>query len=1026
MRLAGGLLLLLLLLLIIPDGALSATAAAAGRGCQRRCGGLVVPYPFGFSGSCPIKLACNESSSTPAALVSSTSEEGNNATAADRSPYTVVKFNATTSTFVVSLPPSCNRTVSGARRWLAGANYGVSSRTGLFLRGCLNATTTNCSVPVETMLRTTRCGNQTTSSLTCIASLSADSTAAAAAAAAERGEGLFVKWERVEEPRCDNLMTSVYGDTREGVFSLEFSMAELGWWVNGSCSNHSAGGGGDDLARCAANATCIPVQTPSGEWAHRCGCLPGMDGDGFAAGEGCFFSGEWGPLPGVPQFNYMKPTRRNADEMHLSGDLLLLLCVCVQLLLILPDGALSASPATAGGDLCRRKCGGLAVPYPFGFSGDCPILLSCDEGNSTAALLRPATNGTSTTAESSSSYAVVGTSFNSTASTLLVSLPPSCNRTVSDARRWLTGANYGVSSRTGLFLRGCQNATSTNCTVPAEVIVRTPKCGGGGGNESASTVTCIATISTETDMAKGSGMFARWDMVEAPRCDNLLSSVYGETKEQLFSLEFAVAEMGWWVNGSCSNNHSAGAGGDLAGRCAANATCFDVQTPSGGWGHQCRCMEGMDGDGFAAGEGCHFPAKKSSTKKILIIVGGVLVGTVAAGVLLCCVRRRRSGGGGRSGFDRLAAKRLLSEAASSSGVPVYSYHEVTRATNSFSHTHRLGTGAYGTVYVGKLPSPSPSLVAIKRLRRRYDDDDDTAVAVLLNEVKLISSLSHPNLVRLLGCCLDRGEQILVYEFVPNGTLAHHLAGGGLPWRARLGVAAETAAAIAYLHAKRPPILHRDVKSSNILLDGDLRPKLADFGLSRAVGRLEASVSHVSTAPQGTPGYVDPEYHQNFHLSDKSDVYSFGVVLLELITAMKVVDFARPAAEVNLASLALDRIGKGRVDDIVDPALVDRGDEWVMRSVRHVSELAFRCLAFQKDVRPCMSEVAAELARIRDAAPASVPGAQTGVGSRAMVIDVGFDGVAAAVKKAGSPVSVQDVWVSDQSSPSTNGSMPRFA
>ncbi|BAF30201.1 wall-associated receptor kinase-like 14 isoform X2 [Oryza sativa Japonica Group] len=725
--------------------------------------------------------------------------------------------------------------------------------------------------------------------------------------------------------------------------------------------------------------------------------------------------------------------------MHLAGGrLLLLLCVGVQFLLILPYGALSASPAaaaTGGDERCRRKCGGLDVPYPFGFSGDCPILLACDEGNSTAALLRP-TNGTSTTMEPLS-YAVVGKSFNSTASTFVVSLLPSCNRTVSDARLWLTGANYGVSSSTGLFVRGCQNAKNNSCSVPAEAMssmLTTAKCGGGGGGNgtASSPVTCIPTMSTEADMAKGVGLFAQWDKVEEPRCDNLLTSVYGETtNDGVFTLEIAVAEMGWWVNGNCSNHSAAAA--DLVGLCAANATCHDVRTPSGAWGHQCRCLEGMDGDGFAAGEGCHFPAKKSSTKKILIIVGGVLAGTVAAGVLfLCCARCRRSGGGGgRSGFDRLAAKRLLSEAASSSGVPVYSYHEVARATNSFSHTHRLGTGAYGTVYVGKLPASSPSLVAIKRMRRRHDDgDDDAAVAVLLNEVKLISSLSHPGLVRLLGCCLDRGEQILVYEFVPNGTLAHHLAGGGLPWRARLGVAAETAAAIAYLHAKRPPILHRDVKSSNILLDGDLRPRLADFGLSRAVGRLDqASLSHVSTAPQGTPGYLDPEYHQNFHLSDKSDVYSFGVVLLELITAMKVVDFARPAAEVNLASLALDRIGKGRVDDIVDPALVDRADEWVMRSVRHVSELAFRCLAFQKDVRPAMSEVAAELARIRDAAPASVPGARTGAGSRPpMVIDVGvgFDGVDAAVKKVGSPVSVQDVWVSDQSSPSTNGSMPRFA
>jgi len=438
-----------------------------------------------------------------------------------------------------------------------------------------------------------------------------------------------------------------------------------------------------------------------------------------------------------------------------------------------------------------------------------------------------------------------------------------------------------------------------------------------------------------------------------------------------------------------------------------------------------------------------------------ISTSGVLAGVAAAaGLLLLWRRRCRRYKAGRSASERLAAMRLLSEAAASSGVPVYSFAEIARATNSFSHTHRLGTGAYGTVYVGKLPgsssTPAAALVAIKRLRcRLHHDDDDAAAeaALLLNEIKLISAVSHPNLVRLLGCCLDRGEQVLVYEYVPNGTLSQHLvsssSGGGggvrsrLTWRARLGVAAETAAAIAYLHGMRPPIFHRDVKSSNILLDGALRPKLADFGLSRAVDRLEAARSHVSTAPQGTPGYVDPEYHQNFHLSDKSDVYSFGVVLLELITAMKVVDFDRPPAEVNLASLALDRIGKGRVSEIVDPALLAGGggeeEDWVMGSVRLVSELAFRCLAFQKDVRPSMSEVAAELHRIRLAAP-DVDGDSEEPGSRLrpvnmmdIQIDVSLDGPDAVAKKAAaSPVSVQEVWVSDHSSPSTNGSMPRFA
>ncbi|XP_021301876.1 wall-associated receptor kinase-like 14 isoform X4 [Sorghum bicolor] len=727
------------------------------------------------------------------------------------------------------------------------------------------------------------------------------------------------------------------------------------------------------------------------------------------------------------------------------------LVLFLHLLLFLPDATFSA-PA-AGSSSCNRQCGSTTVPYPFGFSGGggggCPILLACNATTSTALLPR------STAADP---YPVL--SFNATASTFLVSLAPSCGRSVAEARAALDGGGgggggYGVSSRTGLFLRGgCtgsgsnSSSNASSCNVPSgamSAILRTAQCGGGGNDDTSWTCVLSAPPAPGSPAATmGEEQFLGWDKVAAAGCqDALTSAVYAYTAQGVPSIMFGIAEMGWWLNGSC------------AGQCAANATCQDVQTPSGAWGHRCACADGMSGDGFAAGDGCRYDdaTSGSSKKKVFLIAAGVLAGVAAAaGLLLLWRRRCRRYKAGRSASERLAAMRLLSEAAASSGVPVYSFAEIARATNSFSHTHRLGTGAYGTVYVGKLPgsssAPAAALVAIKRLRcRLHHDDDDAAAeaALLLNEIKLISAVSHPNLVRLLGCCLDRGEQVLVYEYVPNGTLSQHLvsssSGGGggvrsrLTWRARLGVAAETAAAIAYLHGMRPPIFHRDVKSSNILLDGALRPKLADFGLSRAVDRLEAARSHVSTAPQGTPGYVDPEYHQNFHLSDKSDVYSFGVVLLELITAMKVVDFDRPPAEVNLASLALDRIGKGRVSEIVDPALLAGDEDWVMGSVRLVSELAFRCLAFQKDVRPSMSEVAAELHRIRLAAPdvdgdseSEEPGSRLRpVNMMDIQIDVSLDGPDAVAKKAAaSPVSVQEVWVSDHSSPSTNGSMPRFA
>ncbi|CAN6329694.1 unnamed protein product [Urochloa humidicola] len=726
-----------------------------------------------------------------------------------------------------------------------------------------------------------------------------------------------------------------------------------------------------------------------------------------------------------------------------------LLFLVLRLSLFLPHAAAAAAGR------CVRQCGSTLAPYPFGFSGDCPILLICN-ATASAALLPRST--------AAASYPIK--SFNTTTSTFVVSVPPSCNRTVTEVHSALAGngAGYGVSYRTGIFLSGnCTRRGSTaaapapaaaaptfNCSVSSQFmtqILRRPECGWGLD----SSWTCVATTTNVPNNSTAPrGQFMDWNDVKDAECrDAVTAALYADTAAGVPSVEFGVAEMGWWLDGTCAAAANATAG---VGKCAANATCYDVETPNGAWGHRCACRDGIFGDGFAAGEGCHYDDAGSS-KKFVVIVAGVVAGVVAAGgaLLVCLVQCRRCRARRWSSSERLAAMRLLSEAAASSGVPVYSYAEVSRATNSFSHTHGLGTGAYGTVYVGKLPgSTSPSLVAIKRLhcRHHYDSDGDgngdaaAAAAQLLNEIKLISSVSHPNLVRLLGCCLDRGEQILVYEYVPNGTLSHHLAAAGsaagatLPWRARLVVAAETAAAIAHLHGMRPPIFHRDVKSSNILLDASLRPKLADFGLSRAGAggdRLGggATRSHVSTAPQGTPGYVDPEYHQCFHLSDKSDVYSFGVVLLELITAMKVVDFDRPAAEVNLASLALDRIGKGRVAEIVDPAILAGGEEWMMESVRHVSELAFRCLAFHKDVRPAMSEVAAELCRIRDAAPPESssddhPG-QSRIRPMMMDVhvDVSLDGVAAAGnKKAVSPVSVQEVWASDHSSPSTNGSMPR--
>ncbi|KAL3716460.1 hypothetical protein ACJRO7_008113 [Eucalyptus globulus] len=303
-----------------------------------------------------------------------------------------------------------------------------------------------------------------------------------------------------------------------------------------------------------------------------------------------------------------------------------------------------------------------------------------------------------------------------------------------------------------------------------------------------------------------------------------------------------------------------------------------------------------------------------------------------------------------------AREEMLKSSNCGKSARMFSLKELKKATSNFSRDRFLGSGGFGEVYRGELPDGT--LVAIKSAKV----GNTKSTQQVLNEVGILSQVNHKNLVKPLGCCIEADVPLMVYEYIANGTLHDHLHGKRstfLDWMTRLKIALQTAEALTYLHsAAYTPIYHRDVKSTNILLDNDFNVKVADFGLSRFA---QPGLSHVSTCAQGTLGYLDPEYYRNYQLTDKSDVYSFGIVLLELLTSQKAIDFTRNEDDVNLAIFVSQRAKNGDLMGVIDrKLLVTEPSTDILNSVKLFSELAFACLGDKKQDRPSMNDVVKEL------------------------------------------------------------------
>uniref|UniRef100_M8CFV3 non-specific serine/threonine protein kinase n=1 Tax=Aegilops tauschii TaxID=37682 RepID=M8CFV3_AEGTA len=292
---------------------------------------------------------------------------------------------------------------------------------------------------------------------------------------------------------------------------------------------------------------------------------------------------------------------------------------------------------------------------------------------------------------------------------------------------------------------------------------------------------------------------------------------------------------------------------------------------------------------------------------------------------------------------------------------IFTFAELRAATRNFKPDTLLGEGGFGQVYKGwvdeKTMNPARSgtgmVIAVKKLNQ----ESLQGLEEWQCEVNFLGRISHPNLVRLLGYCLEDRELLLVYEFMAKGSLENHLfrKGGSvqpIPWGLRLRIAIDAARGLAFLHSSEKHVIYRDFKASNILLDTNYNAKLSDFGLAR--NGPTGGDSHITTRVMGTYGYAAPEYVATGHLYVKSDVYGFGVVLLEMLTGLRALDTARPAQQLNLVDWAKPYLADRRkLPRLVDPRLEG---QYPSKAALRAAQLTLSCLAGEPRNRPSMAEL----------------------------------------------------------------------
>ncbi|CAN4081827.1 unnamed protein product [Withania somnifera] len=649
--------------------------------------------------------------------------------------------------------------------------------------------------------------------------------------------------------------------------------------------------------------------------------------------------------------------------------------VCLLLLLswfmVLDQFTAAPSLAKPG---CEESCGNLTIPYPFGLSPSCSLnswfLIKCDKSYNP----RKAFLNSFLQVELQSE--VTSVSIENQTITTLVSIINYCNGTSQGSRIITTGTNlsgspfYYSKDRNKLMFVGCGNSlviqkqnVLSGCTSICTEGTRLTGCYG---------INCCQSL-LPFDLSSYDANFTNSGIQQGdfPRCNAafLVDQTWDPDKvaEPFVSLGYAPVIWLWTLQ---SKEIEAGL------LCDKSEAAVKLESGPSVENWQCRCGQGTQGNpyfnnGCQAIQGCtdcrdsYYYVKGSSTIIFSVFISiGVLLLLFGSYLSYKTFKKRREKRQKQMFFKRNGGLLLEQQLSSKEGIidkaKLFTAKELEKATDHFNENRILGRGGQGTVYKGMLPDGR--IVAVKKSKLV----DENQLEQFINEVVILSQINHRNVVKLLGCCLETEVPLLVYEFIINGTLYSliHNENNGFPfpWSTRLRIATEIAGALAYLHsATSVPIYHRDIKSSNILLDEKYRAKVSDFGTSRSIA---IDQTHLTTGVQGTFGYLDPEYFQSSQFTEKSDVYSFGVVLAELLTGKKAIS-ATTKEDRSLATNFLLATDRNRLDTIIDTDVLQEGRK---EDIIAAANIAYRCLNLNGKKRPTMKEVTAALEAIRSQMP----------------------------------------------------------